>query len=96
MFLFRMIKRLVVFVLTIFGLIWLAKVPYQGKPLYEHVLVLFQSKLADDGAKDIKTLVGGLLKTMGDEIQENVTKDDQKQLDKLVEKKVKEDKKNGY
>ena len=95
MFLFRMIKRLVFFVLTIYGLLWLARLPYQGKPLYQHAAILFQSQLASEGAKDIKTLVGGLLKTVGDEIQEDVTKDDQKQLDKLIEKKSKE-KKNEY
>jgi len=95
MFLFRWIKNLVLFFLVLVGISWLAKYPYQGKPVYQHVLGFLGSDLAQEGAKDIKVLVGDMLKTLGEEIQEDVKKEEQEALEKLLKKETKENQ-NGY
>lgn len=89
-----MLKRLFFFVLTLAGLFWLANTSYKGKPLYQQAWTFFGSEKYSEGMKDIKILLGGFLKTVGQKIEEDVTEKDQKALDNLIKKEVlKEEKK---
>lgn len=90
MFLFRWIKKL--FFLAIFALLvwWGANYKVNGKPLYQVVKDFIGSKNFDEGTKDLKMFFGGFLKSVGEELQENVTEKERKELETLIKKKVRE------
>lgn len=90
MFLLRLVKKL--FFLAIFAALvfWAANYKVQGRPLYQVAKDIFRSGSFKEGMKDARMLVGGFLKSVGEEIQENVTEEDKKELDSLIKKKVRE------
>lgn len=90
MFLFRFFKKLLFLVLFVLLLWWGANYKVGGKPLYQVVKGFFVSESSQQSYKDLKMLVGGFLKSLGEEIQEDVTKEDQKELEKLIQKKARE------
>lgn len=85
MFLFRWIKNLIL--LAVFAvLVYLAAhYPVDGKPLYQK----FDTVIGSESVKDLKHFFGGLLKSMGNEIQENVTETDRQKLEKEIYKSLK-------
>ena len=88
MFMLRGLKNLIL--LVVFGalIFWAANYKVQGRPLYKIAGGFIQSGNFKEGFKDMKMFVGGFLKSVGEEIQENVTKEDQKQLDNLIKEKA--------
>lgn len=95
MFLFRWLKKLIVLVLLAFGLVWAANYKMNGKPLYRVAVDFVASPDMREGWKDFKMLVGGMLKSLGEEIQEDVTEEDKKELEKMIQKKAGEKYGNG-
>ena len=88
MFLLRMLKRLVFFVIFVVALFWAANYKIHGKPLYEVAKGFLTSGGYKEGMKDLRSFLGGFLKTMGEQIQEDVTDDEKKQLDKVIKKQL--------
>jgi len=90
MFILRGLKKL--FFLALFvGLVWwAAHYKIQGKPLYKVAGGFIQSGNFKEGWKDIKLFVGGFLKTVGEQIQEDVTEEDRKKLDSMIKEKAKQ------
>lgn len=76
-------------VLIGFGLYWIANYKVDGKPLYQTVKGFLSSGNYKEGVKDMRVFFGGLLKTMGEQIQEDVTEDERKQLDNMIQKEMK-------
>ena len=64
-----------------------------GKPLYKVAQDYIATGDYKEGFKDLRTFLGGFLKTMGEQIQEDVSDKDKKQLDKLIQDQLKN---NGY
>lgn len=95
MFLFRLLKKLLF--LVFFGLLvfWAATYQIGGVPLYQRAKQFFTSEGFKQGVKDIRLFLGGFLKSLGEEIEENVTEEDQKALDSMIQKKIKEGSSNG-
>lgn len=85
MFILRGIKRLVV--LALFGgLVYMASFyPVRGVPIYLVVKQYVTAKGISQGFKDLKMLFGGLLKSVGEEIQENVTDQDKRELESVIQ-----------
>ena len=96
MFLLRMVKHLIVFVLTLWGLWWMANYSYQGKPLYQYAFTFFGSEKYREGIKDLRMLTGGFLKTVGQQIEEDVSDKDRKALDQLIQDQTKHQKGNPH
>lgn len=90
MFLFRWLKKLFFLVLFVLLIFWAARYPVGGKPLYQVVKGFFGSESSQQSYKDLKMLFGGFLKSLGEKIQEDVTEEDQKELEKLIQKKARE------
>jgi len=91
MFLFRIIKKLIFWGLLIALIVWVAGRKVKGQTLLQVAKGLVASENFDQGVKDLKMFVGGFLKSVGEEIEEDVTDKDRKALDKMIHKKVKED-----
>ncbi|MBU4484847.1 hypothetical protein KKA47_05455 [bacterium] len=70
----------------------IANYDYQGKPIKQHAKEFFTSRLFKDGMKDIKLMVGDLFSTVGEEIKDGITKEDQKQLKEVIDKELKKEK----
>ena len=89
MFLLRFLKNILVLALIVFGVYWAANYKVDGKPFYQVVRGAFASGSYKEGVKDIRVFLGGFLKTMGEQIQEDVTEDERKQLDSMIQKEMK-------
>lgn len=88
MFILRGLKRLFFFAVFC-GLLYLAAhYPVKGRPLYQVVKSYWTSQSFETAWKDIKMFFGGFLKSVGEEIQEDVTEHEKKELDALIEKEV--------
>lgn len=88
MFIFRLIKRLIFFTLFVVLVYLAAHYPVDGKPLYKVGSSFFKSDGFGQGIKDLKLFLGGFLKSVGEEIQENVTESDKQQLQKMIQEQV--------
>lgn len=95
MFLFRFFKKLIFLILFAFLVWWGANYKVNGRPLYQIVKGFVGSENFDQGWKDFKMFSGGLLKSLGEEIQEDVTEADKEELEKMIQKKVREKNGNG-
>lgn len=60
--------------------------PVRGVPLHLMVKQYVASKGISQGFRDLKMLFGSLLKSVGEEIQENVTDQDKKELESVIHK----------
>ena len=89
MFLLRFLKKLLVLALLAFGVYWFASYKVNGKPLYQTAKGFLASGNYKEGVKDMRVFLGGFLKTMGEQIQEDVTEDERKQLDVVIQKERK-------
>lgn len=72
-----------------FGFYWIANYKVNGKPLYQTAKGFLASGNYKEGIKDMRVFLGGFLKTMGEQIQEDVTEDEKKQLDSMIQKEMK-------
>lgn len=93
MFILRGLKRLVFLVVFVVLGYLAAHYPVNGQPLYKVARQFFTSQGFEQGMKDLKMFLGSFLKSVGEEIQEDVTEADRKQLDSLIEKQMEETKK---
>ena len=91
MFIFRIIKKLIFLGLFILLVLWGATYKVDGKTLYQVGKDFIASENFSQSVKDLKMFFGGFLKSVGEQIQEDVTEKDQKALDKIIQKKMKED-----
>lgn len=92
MFLFRWIKRLVVLVLLIAGVLYIADYKWNDRPVKEHIAEAYKSGLLAEGWKDIKTWVGEIF-TMGKKVakvKEQLADKDRGELEKLIKNELKE------
>lgn len=85
MFLFRWIKNLILLVIFAVLVYLAAHYPVDGQPLYQK----FDTVIGSEAMKDLKHFFGGLLQSLGDEIQENVTETDRQKLEKEIYKSLK-------
>lgn len=96
MFIFRWLYRLILLLGALALLFWAAGyIPYQGKPLQQHVMEFLSSPGFDEGVKDLRSLFGQGLQVMGKKIEEGISSEDQKELKEIIQKdltKVKEHK----
>lgn len=93
MFLFRWIRR-VLFLAVFAALVWWgASYKVNGRSLVQVAKGFVGSKNFDEGVKDLKMFFGGFLKSVGEELQEDVTEEERKQLESIIRKEVRE--KNG-
>ena len=95
MFLLRWLKKLVVLALVAFGLFWAAQYKVGGVPLYQKAKSFIGSDDFHQSWKDFKMFAGGMLKGLGEEIMEDVTEEDKKELEKMIQKKAREKNGNG-
>lgn len=96
MFIFTFIRKLFFWILLAGVVFWFATKQVGGRKFYQVARESLQSEGFKQGMKDIGIFVGGMLKSLGEEIEEQVSADDQQKLDKMIEKKAKEKPKNGY
>lgn len=91
MFILRGLKKLIY--LAILGvLVYLAAhYPMHGKPLYQAARDTIGTKGFGETLKDLRQLFGGFLKSVGEELQENVSEQDQKALQNVIEKELKKE-----
>ncbi|MBI4124302.1 MAG: hypothetical protein HY466_00030 [Deltaproteobacteria bacterium] len=95
MFLFRWLKKLLVLALAAVGLFWAAHYKVGGVPVYQKAKSYVASEDFRQSWKDFKMFFGGMLKSLGEEILEDVTDEDRKELDKMIQKKAGEKYGNG-
>lgn len=91
MFILRGLKKLIY--LAILGvLVYLAAhYPVKGKPLYQVARNTVGVKGFGETLKDLRQLFGGILKSVGEEMQEDVSEQDQKALQNVIEKELKKE-----
>ncbi|MBI2346523.1 MAG: hypothetical protein HYV03_06540 [Deltaproteobacteria bacterium] len=91
MFLFRWIKRLI-FLTLLAGVAYVAGgyISWHGRPARDQVIGFFRSALWKEGVKDMRVWLGALLQTAGKKIEEGVTPEDQRKLDSLIERDLKQ------
>ncbi len=75
-------------VLIVFGIYWVASYKVDGKSLYQVTKGFVSSGKYKEGMRDIRMFLGGFLKTVGEQIQEDVTETEKKQLDNLIQKEM--------
>lgn len=59
--------------------------PVRGVPVYLVVKQYVAAKGISQGIKDLKMLFGSLLKSVGEEIQDDVTDQDKKELESVIQ-----------
>lgn len=75
--------------LIVFGIYWIASYKVDGQSLYQVTKGLISSGKYKEGMRDIRIFLGGFLKTVGEQIQEDVTETEKKQLDSLIQREMK-------
>lgn len=89
MFILRGLKRLILLCL-LGGLLFLAAhYPVNDVPLYKKAKTFFTSQGFQQGWKDLKLFLGGLLRSVGEEMQEDVSESDRKALEKEIQNHLK-------
>jgi len=90
MFLLRWIKKLVVFVLIIAGVLYIANYQYKGKSVKEHVFNAKKSGLIGEAVKDLQTWVSELFRTGKKVADDGITKKDREELEKVISSELKD------
>ena len=88
MFIFRIIKRLVVLVLMVAGVLYIADYKWHGASVKDHIRSAYSSGLLSEGIKDISTWIESLFHvgkklTKGDEL----TDKDRRELEDIIKMK---------
>lgn len=100
MFILRGLFKLVFWVVLAVALFWVATCKVNGKPFYEVARGFFSSGGYKEGVKDLRIFLGGFLKAVGEQIQEEVSDEDRKKLENLIQQQMKgregEKKNDGY
>ena len=63
-----------------------------GKTIQEHLKPVLEKKVVKEGIKDVRSLLGEGLKAAGEAISEDVTDDEKKQLNDMVNEELKKGK----
>ncbi|MDO8526872.1 MAG: hypothetical protein Q7T03_04190 [Deltaproteobacteria bacterium] len=95
MFIWRLFKTFLFLILMALLLFWAATYKVKGKPLYQTAQQFLSSEGYKEGIKDLRIFVGGFLKSVGEQIQEDVTEEDKKKLDSMIHEQMKEGDQNG-
>ncbi|MBN1283346.1 MAG: hypothetical protein JXA24_06210 [Proteobacteria bacterium] len=79
------------FLLAVIAIIALALTgkKIRGKTIEEYFGPVMQSKAVKEGLKDIRSIVGEGLKAAGEAISEDVTDEEKRQLDRVLEQELK-------
>jgi len=88
MFIFRVLKKIVVLVLMIAGVLYIADYKWKGQSIKDHVAGAYSSGIISEGIKDISTWIESIFHvgkkiTKGDEL----TDKDRKDLEDLLRMK---------
>lgn len=65
----------------------------RGKTVMEHVSLILKNDQVKEGVKDIRVLVGEAMKAVGSEIADEVTEEEKKELDTLIQQELEKGKK---
>ena len=90
MFIFRIIKKLIFFGLFVLLVLWGATYKVDGKTLYQVGKDFIASENFSQSVKDLKMFFGGFLKSVGEQIQEDVSEKDKQQLEKVIQDQLKQ------
>lgn len=87
-FLFRAVWNFFLYGLAAIGLWTVLMQPFHGKTIYRHVKDFISTPTYKEGVADLKVLVSGMLNDVSEEVREDVSSKDQKELQEMLEKEV--------